>query len=70
MVPFSMIFLGEFSIAIYKEWLMPVDYVTRKYELFSRYCFGSGHHTLRFEWLNPHPDYVINAQTMLIYDNE
>ena len=53
-----------------EEWLMPVDYVTRKYELFSRYCFGSGHHTLRFEWLNPHPDYVINAQTMLVYDNE
>lgn len=53
-----------------EEWVMPYDYITRKYELFSKYCFASGHHTLKFVLKNPHPDYVINAQTMLIYDNE
>ena len=49
---------------------MPYDYITRKYELFSKYCFASGYHTLKFVLKNPHPDYVINAQTMLVYDNE
>lgn len=53
-----------------EEWVMPYDYITRKYELFSKYCFASGHHTLKFVLKNPHPDYVINAQTMLVYDNE
>lgn len=49
---------------------MPHDYLKRKYEVFSRYCFGSGDHTLRLVLTNPHPDYVINAQEMLVYDNE
>ena len=53
-----------------EEWVMPYDYITRKYELFSKYCFASGHHTLKFVLNNPHPDYEINAQTMLVYDNE
>lgn len=53
-----------------EEWVMPYDYITRKYELFSKYCFASGHHILKFVLKNPHPDYVINAQTMLVYDNE
>lgn len=53
-----------------EEWVMPYDYITRKYELFSKYCFASGHHTLKFVLKNPHPDYEINAQTMLVYDNE
>lgn len=53
-----------------EEWVMPYDYITRKYELFSKYCFASGYHTLKFVLKNPHPDYVINAQTMLVYDNE
>lgn len=49
---------------------MPHDYLKRKYEVFSRYCFDSGNHTLRLVLTNPHPDYVINAQEMLVYDNE
>ena len=53
-----------------EEWVMPYDYITRKYELFSKYCFASGYHTLKFVLKNPHPDYEINAQTMLVYDNE
>ena len=51
-----------------EEFVMPHDYITRKYEVFSRYCFGSGHHKLEFKLLNPHKDYEINAHEMVIYD--
>ena len=53
-----------------EEFVMPYDYITRKYEVFSKYCFESGHHTLKFVLLNPHKDYEINAQSMLIYDKD
>ena len=53
-----------------EDFVMPFDYITRKYEVFSKYCFGSGHHTLKFVLLNPHKDYVINAQEMVIYDED
>ena len=53
-----------------EEFVMPYDYITRKYEVFSRYCFGSGHHKLEFKLLNPHKDYEINAQEMVIYDEK
>ena len=53
-----------------EEFVMPFDYITRKYELFSKYCFESGRHTLRFVLLNPHKDYVISAQEMVIYDKD
>ncbi len=49
---------------------MPLDYIKRKYEMFSRYCFESGHHTLRLVLENPHPDFAVKAQEMVIYDNE
>ena len=51
-----------------EEFVMPYDYITRKYEIFSKYCFESGHHTLELKLLNPHKDYEINAQEMVIYD--
>ena len=51
-----------------EEFVMPHDYITRKYEVFSKYCFGSGHHTLTLKLMNPHKDYEINAQEMVIYD--
>ena len=53
-----------------EEFVMPFDYITRKYEVFSKYCFESGKHTLRFVLLNPHKDYEINAQEMVIYDKD
>ena len=53
-----------------EEFVMPYDYITRKYEVFSKYCFGSGHHTLKLVLLNPHKDYEINAQEMVIYDKD
>ncbi|MCQ2183975.1 MAG: ADP-ribosylglycohydrolase family protein [Bacteroidales bacterium] len=49
---------------------MPVDYIIRKYEVFSKYCFGSGHHTLKFILNNPHPDFSIWAQQMTVYDKK
>ena len=53
-----------------EEFTMPYDYITRKYEVFSAYCFDSGHHTLKLVLLNPHKDYEINAQEMVIYDKD
>ena len=47
---------------------MPYDYIKRKYEIFSRYCFPSGQHRLELRLLNPHPDFEINAQEMVVYD--
>ena len=53
-----------------EEFTMPYDYITRKYEIFSRYCFDSGNHSLILKLLNPHPDFEINAQEMVIYDKD
>ena len=49
---------------------MPIDYIKRKYEIFSKYCFASGEHTLTLRLNNPHPDYEIYASEMVVYDEE
>lgn len=49
---------------------MPIDYITRKYEIFSAYCFDSGEHVLTLRLENPHPDYEIYASEMVVYDKE
>ena len=49
---------------------MPVDYITRKYEIFSKYCLPSGGHTLTLRLNNPHPDYELYASEMVVYDEE
>ncbi|MBO4340209.1 MAG: ADP-ribosylglycohydrolase family protein, partial [Bacteroidales bacterium] len=49
---------------------MPVDYIKRKYEIFSAYCFDGGQHTLTLRLNNPHPDYELYASEMVIYDAE
>lgn len=49
---------------------MPLDYIKRKYEVFSKYCFESGRHTLRLVLNNPHPDFAVRAQEMVIYDKK
>ena len=48
---------------------MPVDYITRKYEIFSAYCFDSGEHTLTLRLNNPHPDFELYASEMVVYDS-
>lgn len=49
---------------------MPVDYITRKYEIFSAYCFESGAHTLTLKVENPHPDYELYASEIVVYDKQ
>ena len=49
---------------------MPIDYITRKYEIFSKYCFESGEHVLTLRLNNPHPDYELYASEMVVYDKE
>lgn len=56
--------------SLVEEFVMPYDYITRKYEIFSKYCFDSGNHSLALKLLNPHPDFAINAQEMVIYDKD
>lgn len=56
--------------SLVEEFVMPYDYITRKYEIFSKYCFDSGNHSLVLKLLNPHPDFAINAQEMVIYDKD
>ena len=53
-----------------EDFKMPFDYITRKYEIFSKYCIESGEHTLKLVLNNPHRDFALNATNMVIYDNE
>jgi hypothetical protein len=47
---------------------MPIDYIKRKYEIFSAYGFESGSHVLTLRLNNPHPDYELYASEMVVYD--
>ena len=49
---------------------MPIDYIKRKYEIFSSYCFESGEHILTLRLNNPDPDYEIYASEMVVYDEK
>ena len=49
---------------------MPIDYIKRKYEIFSSYCFESGDHILTLRLNNPHPDYELYASEMVVYDEK
>jgi hypothetical protein len=53
-----------------EDFLMPYDYITRKYEIFSKYLLDSGEHTLTIVVNNPHKDFALYASNMVIYDNE
>ena len=53
-----------------EHFTMPIDYIKRKYEIFSAYCFGSGQHVLTLRLNNPHPDYEVYASEMVVYDEE
>lgn len=59
---------AELDGAVVEVFDMPYDYITRKYEIFSKYCFSSGAHKLVLRLLNPHPNFEINAQEMVVYD--
>lgn len=49
---------------------MPYDYITRKYDVFSRYGLTEGSHSLYLKVLNPDPNYAIEAKDMVIYTNK
>ena len=51
-----------------EKFSMPYDYITRKYEIFYRYCMPSGRHVLKLVLENPHPDYAMSATEMTVYD--
>lgn len=51
-----------------EQFTMPIDYITRKYEIFSNYDFPRGSHTLTLRLDNPHPDYEVYASEMVVYD--
>ena len=51
-----------------EQFSMPIDYITRKYEIFSNYDFPQGDHTLTLRLENPHPDYEVYASEMVVYD--
>ena len=53
-----------------EHFTMPIDYIKRKYEIFSAYCFESGEHTLTLRLDNPHPDYELYASEMVVYDEK
>jgi len=53
-----------------EEISLPNDYVKRKNELFFKYCFGSGHHTLKFVYENPDPAFEVYAANYVTYDAE
>lgn len=53
---------------VVERFQMPIDYITRKYEIFSAYGFGRGDHTLTLRVDNPHPDYELYASEMVVYD--
>ena len=52
-----------------EHFTMPIDYIKRKYEIFSAYCFESGEHTLTLRLNNPNHDYELYASEMVVYDS-
>ena len=52
------------------QFTMPFDYIVRKGDVFSIYGLESGKHTLRLVLENPHRDYAINIQEMVVYDKK
>ena len=55
---------------VLETFTMPIDYIKRKYEIFSAYCFARGKHVLTLRLNNPHPDYELYASEMVVYDEE
>lgn len=46
---------------------MPVDYITRKYDIFHKYKLTSGPHKLVIKWVNPTPDFRIYFKSYVVY---
>ncbi len=52
-----------------EDFIMPLDYIKRKYDIFHKYGLEPGKHTLRIVLNNPNRDFVLNATDMVVYGN-
>ena len=48
---------------------LPVDFKTRKNDLFWNYDLAKGKHTISFKWLNPEPGIDLGVTSLLIYSD-
>ena len=46
---------------------MPLDYITRKYDIFYSYEIPEGEHTLTIKWLNPKAGYAVQCKDIIVY---
>lgn len=46
---------------------MPVDYITRKYDIFYKYDLPEGPHKLEIKWVNQRPDFRIYFKSYVTY---
>ncbi len=49
---------------------MPVDYITRKYDIFHKYLLPSGQHNLVIKWVNQDPAFRIYFKSYVVYDDK
>ncbi len=53
-----------------QEIAMPLDYITRKYDIFYTYDLPEGKHSLTVKWLNPTAGYAIQCKDIIVYGNK
>ena len=54
-----------------EEFVMPYDYIKRKYDIFHKYNLPKdGKHVLKIKLLNPHKSYVVEAKEMVVYSSK
>lgn len=49
---------------------MPIDYITRKYDIFHKYMLPSGPHKLVIKWVNQSPDFRIYFKSYVVWDDK
>lgn len=54
-----------------EEFVMPYDYIKRKYDVFHKYNLPEdGKHVLKIKLINPHKSYVVEAKEMVVYSSK
>ena len=53
-----------------EEFNMPLDYITRKYDIYHNYDLTPGEHTLTVRWLNPKKGYAVQCKDIVVYGPE
>ncbi len=49
---------------------MPVDFATRRHDVYWAYGLPQGHHTLELKWLNPDKDAKVGIGSFIVYSDE